>query len=220
MSLATLWLRTKVDAPLDDVFSAIAVALSLLFVFTRSIWVVLVFPAWVLLVSSYILIVSFRRGGGGRGGMASQTPSRRHEPITPERGRRPVKLPGFFKRFKFDRKTVRPDLTAGRRSRRGERARRARLRRARGRQSALCPLRRHAGHPGRCILRQFGLSECADHQRHGAGRRQRPRDHERRVHRASSSPSPFSPGPSCCLPASSSWAGSCASCPTRRWSGS
>jgi L-asparagine transporter-like permease len=34
----------------------IVVALLLLFVFTQSWWVVLVFPAWVLLVSVYILI--------------------------------------------------------------------------------------------------------------------------------------------------------------------
>jgi hypothetical protein len=34
----------------------IAVALLLLFVFTQSWWVVLVFPAWVLMVSVYILI--------------------------------------------------------------------------------------------------------------------------------------------------------------------
>jgi hypothetical protein len=34
----------------------VVVALILLFVFTQSYWVVLVFPAWVLLVSVYILI--------------------------------------------------------------------------------------------------------------------------------------------------------------------
>jgi L-asparagine transporter-like permease len=34
----------------------IVVALLLLFVFTQSWWVVLVFPGWVLLVSIYILI--------------------------------------------------------------------------------------------------------------------------------------------------------------------
>jgi hypothetical protein len=33
----------------------------LLFVFTESFWVVLVFPAWVFLVSVLILVASFRR---------------------------------------------------------------------------------------------------------------------------------------------------------------
>jgi hypothetical protein len=60
MSLATLWLRTKV-VPRWLAFFSFAVALALLFALTQSIWVVLVFPAWVLLVSAYILIVTFAR---------------------------------------------------------------------------------------------------------------------------------------------------------------
>jgi hypothetical protein len=60
MSLATLWLRTKV-VPRWLAFLSFAVALALLFALTRSMWVVLVFPAWVLLVSAYILIVTFTR---------------------------------------------------------------------------------------------------------------------------------------------------------------
>ncbi len=60
MSLATLWLRTKV-VPRWLAFLSFAVALVLLFVVTQSIWVVLAFPAWVLLVSTYILITTFRR---------------------------------------------------------------------------------------------------------------------------------------------------------------
>ncbi len=60
LSQATLWLRTKV-MPRWMALLTYPVALVLMFVFTRSFWVVLVFPAWVFLVSIYILIVSFRR---------------------------------------------------------------------------------------------------------------------------------------------------------------
>jgi hypothetical protein len=60
MSLATLWLRTKV-VPRWLALLSVAVGLVLLFALTHSIWVVLAFPAWVLVVSGYILIVSFRR---------------------------------------------------------------------------------------------------------------------------------------------------------------
>ncbi len=59
-SQATLWLRTKV-MPRWIIFITYPIGLVLLFVFTRSFWVVLVFPAWVLLVSVYIMVVSFRR---------------------------------------------------------------------------------------------------------------------------------------------------------------
>ena len=60
LSQATLWLRTKV-MPRWMALLTYPVALLLLFVFTESFWVVLVFPAWVFLVSTHILIVSFRR---------------------------------------------------------------------------------------------------------------------------------------------------------------
>ena len=55
LSQASLWLRTRV-MPRWMALITIVVALLLLFVFTQSWWVVLVFPAWVLLVSVYILI--------------------------------------------------------------------------------------------------------------------------------------------------------------------
>jgi hypothetical protein len=73
MSLATLWLRTKV-VPRWLAFLSFAVALVLLFALTQSIWVVLAFPAWVLLVSVYILIVTFaRRHTAAAGGATPQT---------------------------------------------------------------------------------------------------------------------------------------------------
>jgi hypothetical protein len=60
LSQATLWMRTKV-MPLWMALLTYPVALVLMFVFTRSFWAVLVFPAWVFLVSAYIMVVSFRR---------------------------------------------------------------------------------------------------------------------------------------------------------------
>ncbi len=62
ISQATLWLRTGV-MPRWMALITYPVALVLLFVFTKSQLAILVFPAWVLLVSLYILIVSLRRGG-------------------------------------------------------------------------------------------------------------------------------------------------------------
>ncbi len=61
ISQATLWLRTGV-MPRWMALLTYALALVLLFIFTQSQWVVLVFPAWVLLVSVYIL-VSHLAGG-------------------------------------------------------------------------------------------------------------------------------------------------------------
>ena len=55
ISQATLWLRTGV-MPKWMALVTYVVALVLLFVVTQSPWVVLVFPAWVLLVSVYILV--------------------------------------------------------------------------------------------------------------------------------------------------------------------
>ena len=60
LSQATLWLRTKV-MPRWMAIVTYPLALVLLFVFTESFWVILVFPAWVFLVAAHILIVSFRR---------------------------------------------------------------------------------------------------------------------------------------------------------------
>ena len=55
LSQATLWLRTGV-MPRWIALLTYPVALVLLLVFTQSWWVILIFPAWVLLVSVYILI--------------------------------------------------------------------------------------------------------------------------------------------------------------------
>ena len=79
ISQATLWLRTKV-MPRWLIFLTYPLALVLLFVFTRSFWIILVFPAWVFLVSTYIMIVSFvRPRGAGRDETAAETPEPRGE---------------------------------------------------------------------------------------------------------------------------------------------
>ena len=54
LSQATLWLRTGV-MPRWMALLTYLVALILLFAFTQASWVILVFPAWVFLVSVYIL---------------------------------------------------------------------------------------------------------------------------------------------------------------------
>jgi hypothetical protein len=60
ISQATLWLRTGV-MPRWMALLTYPVALVLLFIFTHSSWVILIFPAWVLLVSVYILVGHLRR---------------------------------------------------------------------------------------------------------------------------------------------------------------
>ncbi|MEI6726725.1 MAG: hypothetical protein WCN81_10955, partial [Actinomycetes bacterium] len=59
LSQASLWVRTR-EMPRWMALITVVVALVLLFVFTQSFWVVLAFPAWVLLVSFYILVGAIR----------------------------------------------------------------------------------------------------------------------------------------------------------------
>jgi hypothetical protein len=61
ISQATLWLRTGV-MPKWLAYPTYVVAAVLLFVTTQAIWVVLVFPAWVFVVSVYILVAHLRSG--------------------------------------------------------------------------------------------------------------------------------------------------------------
>jgi hypothetical protein len=60
LSQASLWFRTRV-MPRWITFLTFPIALLLLFVYGEWYWVLLVFPAWVFLVSAYILVVSFAR---------------------------------------------------------------------------------------------------------------------------------------------------------------
>jgi hypothetical protein len=60
ISQATLWLRTSV-MPRWMAYLTYVVALLLLIVVSQASWVILVFPAWVFLVSCYILVSRLRR---------------------------------------------------------------------------------------------------------------------------------------------------------------
>ena len=60
ISLGTMWLRTGV-MPRWLAFVTYAVAIVLLFVTSLSMWVALIFPAWVFGVSILILILNYRR---------------------------------------------------------------------------------------------------------------------------------------------------------------
>jgi hypothetical protein len=57
-SLAKLWMRTKVMPRWMGLLSY-AIGLVLLFAFSQSVWFLLVFPAWVFLLSVYFLLRSF-----------------------------------------------------------------------------------------------------------------------------------------------------------------
>ena len=61
ISLSTTWHRSG-TAPRWLVISTYLVAVSLLVVTSLSMWIALVFPAWVLLVSLYILVTARRSG--------------------------------------------------------------------------------------------------------------------------------------------------------------
>jgi hypothetical protein len=59
-SLGTLWRSTRVmPGPLTWI--TYLLALVMLVTFSHSMWMLLIFPAWVLLVSIYILITNLRR---------------------------------------------------------------------------------------------------------------------------------------------------------------
>jgi hypothetical protein len=64
ISQATLWLRTGV-MPRWMALLSYVLALVLLFIFTQSSFVVLVFPAWVFMVSTYILVTYRTRRPAG-----------------------------------------------------------------------------------------------------------------------------------------------------------
>jgi hypothetical protein len=72
ISLSTLWLRTEV-MPRWLIYISYAVALLMLFSLSLSVWMVLWFPTWVLVVSTYFLIMSYRQAPS-EGGDSSPTP--------------------------------------------------------------------------------------------------------------------------------------------------
>ncbi len=60
LSLGTIWVRTK-TMPRALVVATYATALVLMITITLSLWAVLVFPGWVLVISVYILTGNIRR---------------------------------------------------------------------------------------------------------------------------------------------------------------
>jgi hypothetical protein len=64
ISLSTLWLRAGV-MPRWLSYISYAVALLMLFSLSLSVWMVLWFPTWVLVVSTYFLIMSYRQAPAG-----------------------------------------------------------------------------------------------------------------------------------------------------------
>ena len=60
ISLGTISVRTRI-MPRWLAFLSYAIALILLFTINQSLWVTLLFPGWVLIVSVYILVLNLRR---------------------------------------------------------------------------------------------------------------------------------------------------------------
>jgi hypothetical protein len=65
ISLGTIWVRTRI-MPRWLAFLTYGLALVLLVSVGLSLWVTLIFPAWVLVISVYILVLNLRRQDVGR----------------------------------------------------------------------------------------------------------------------------------------------------------
>jgi hypothetical protein len=63
ISLGTIWVRTRV-MPRGLAFLTYGLALVLLLSIGYSLWVTLIFPTWVLVISIYILALKLRRSEG------------------------------------------------------------------------------------------------------------------------------------------------------------
>ena len=74
IALATIWIRTRV-MPRVFVFLTYALALLLLVSSDFSSWLILVFPAWVFVISMFILVVSLRGGRAEAEGMVGSQES-------------------------------------------------------------------------------------------------------------------------------------------------
>jgi len=64
ISLGTIWLRTGI-MPRLMVFLTYLVALLLLFIINFNLWIVIIFPGWVLIISIYILVLNMRHESVG-----------------------------------------------------------------------------------------------------------------------------------------------------------
>jgi len=65
ISLSTVWLRTRV-MPRPAALVTLTIALILMVIINFSLWIVLVFPAWVLAISVYVLYQNLRRPAGNQ----------------------------------------------------------------------------------------------------------------------------------------------------------
>jgi len=66
ISLGTVWMRTRV-MPLPLAIATLAIALMLLTIISFSLWIVLVFPAWVFTISVYVLYQALQRPADNQG---------------------------------------------------------------------------------------------------------------------------------------------------------
>lgn len=65
VSLSTVWLRTRL-MPVPVAIATLAIALMLIFAINFSLWIVLVFPAWVFTISVYVLYQELRQPAGNQ----------------------------------------------------------------------------------------------------------------------------------------------------------
>jgi hypothetical protein len=68
MSLGTIWVRTGA-MPRWLAFATYALALGLLLTISLSVWVTLIFPTWVFIVSVFILVQNYRRAAANSEGV-------------------------------------------------------------------------------------------------------------------------------------------------------
>ena len=59
ISSGTIWVRTR-SMPRGLALLTYALALVLLLVVSLSVWIILVFPAWVMIISVYVLVMNYR----------------------------------------------------------------------------------------------------------------------------------------------------------------
>lgn len=61
LSLGTIWIRTR-NMPRFFVFLTYGLALLMLIAVNLTVWLILIFPVWVFVISLYILLISWRGG--------------------------------------------------------------------------------------------------------------------------------------------------------------
>jgi hypothetical protein len=71
-SLSTLWQKTGVMPRWLSLLTYILVAVMFVSL-SLSLWMALIFPAWVLIISIYILVLNYRHRSGGVDGLPAQT---------------------------------------------------------------------------------------------------------------------------------------------------